>query len=580
MKISKSFTLVEVLVGIALMLIVFLGIFGAYQLGVRVVGQSKNRTIATAIANSEIEKVRNLPYESIGVQGSFPEGILDEESEIIQNNINFKVERRVDYVVDPADGIASPDDDCPNDYKRLEVKVSWTGQFGGETKLYTDVAPKNLAQECANSGGILSISIFDAYGMMVSSPLIEVKDPLTDETIKSATPSEGKHYFSLVASTYKVVVSKEGYSLEQTFSIGQIYNGKTIVTPEKPHPIVIEGQLTEISFSVDKVSAFSVDTLSPWGESYFSDSFLNETKISESSSITISNGEVNLLKTDEEYSPSGYLISTTIVPESLINWEEFSFTDNKPVGTQILYQVLYFDGENWVLIPDTDLSGNSAGFGTSPIDLSGLSIDTYSQLQLKGNLSTQNSVLSPTLYNWQISWKTSDAVPIPNIVFHLQGEKIIGLDEEEEPIYKYSQNKVSNSSGHIDISNLEWDSYTLYINQADGLDLVNIDPSPQPISLLPDTTLEVKLYLDAQNSLLVTVQNMETLEPVFSATVRLYKTGYDTTQYTDEKGQTYFIPLEIATYNLEIQAAGYSNASAQVSVSGDETETIKLEQIE
>ena len=59
-----------------------------------------------------------------------------------------------------------------------------------------------------------------------------------------------------------------------------------------------------------------------------------------------------------------------------------------------------------------------------------------------------------------------------------------------------------------------------------------------------------------------------------------YKTGYDQTQYTNEKGQTYFIPLEIGDYFLEVQAAGYSPAATSVSVSGDATKTINLTQIE
>jgi hypothetical protein len=91
--------------------------------------------------------------------------------------------------------------------------------------------------------------------------------------------------------------------------------------------------------------------------------------------------------------------------------------------------------------------------------------------------------------------------------------------------------------------------------------------------------LSVDLYLEAENSLLVTVQDSETLEPIFSAAVRLYNLnlGYDVLQYTDEDGQTYFIPLDLATYNLEITAPGYSDFASTVSVSGDETIIVELE---
>ena len=571
MKSSKGFTLTETLVGTALMLIVFLGIFGAYQLSLKVIGLSRAKVIATAIANGKIEKIRNLVYGSIGVQGSFPDGVLEATATAVQNGIQYTVETRVDYMVDLADGEVSPQDECPNDYKKAQVKVSWPGRFGGQVILVTDIAPKNLIEECATGGGILSVSVFDAYGVMVFSPLIEIKDPATDETLKTATPSDGSYYFSLAAFTYKVVVSKDGYSTERT------YGADEITTPDNPHPAVLEGKSTSISLSIDKLSNFSIDTLSPGGEGYFFDSFSDETKISESSGISISDGNVNLTEAEGVYSPSGYLISTAIAPESLIKWKEFSFNDSTPADTQILYQFLYFDGENWVLIPDDDLPGNSDGFGDSPIDLSALNIVNYPQLKLKGNLSTQSSVISPTLYDWQISW--TEVVPVPDATFHLHGEKPIGSDEEENPVYKYSQDKTSNSSGHIDLSNLEWDLYTFSIAPASGLDLINIQPSSQPINLPPDASVSIKLYLDAQNSFLLTVQDANNLEPIFSATVRLYNAGlgYDQTQYTNAKGQTYFIPLGSATYNLEISSLGYLPTSTTVSVSGDKIEIIKLE---
>jgi hypothetical protein len=307
---------------------------------------------------------------------------------------------------------------------------------------------------------------------------------------------------------------------------------------------------------------------------------LDLNKISESTDVTVSGGEINLAKIDSQYQNSGYLISIPITPGNLIDWDKLSFNDTEPVGTQILYQILYLEGTDWILIPDTNLPGNSLGFGVSSVDLSSLNITTYSQLKIKGNLSTTDLTISSTLYDWQVSWINSEATPIFSVIFNLRGGKIIGKDAGENPVYKYSQNHTSNINGYLDILNLEWDSYTFSVNPATDLDLVSTDPSPQPIGLSPDTNLTVKLYLDSQNSLLVTIQNSETLEPIFSATVRLYNAGYDQIQYTNEKGQTYFIPLQPANYSLEIQAAGYSPTPTTVSVSGDLTKIITLPQIE
>ena len=574
-NLERSFTLVEVLVGIFLILIIFSSILEAYLLGLKVVGLSKAKIVANAIASGEIEKIRNLDYGSVGINGSFPDGVL----EAIDTTAypGYTIERRVDYIADPADGLdVKSGDACPLDYKRVEIKVSWSGNFSGAVSLTTDVTPKNLVQECATPGGILSVSVFDAYGIMVPSPLIEVKDPSTGVTLKTATPSEGQYYFPLDTSTYKVVVSKNGYSTERTYGTDEI------TTPDNPHPIVLKGQLTPISLSIDKLSNFSIDTLSPLGTDSFSDSFLNETKISEKSDLLVSDGKVELAASGGEFFSNGHLISIEILPNSLVRWDKLHFSDLKPTETNIKYQVYYLSGTDWEPIPDSDLSGNSVGFTVSPVDLSGLSIVTYDKLKIRGDFSSTSAVKTPALYDWQVSWITNEAVPIPNVTFNLHGNKTIGKNSDDDPIYKYSVTTTTDSSGHKDLQNLEWDLYTFSVAPSTGLHLIDIQPSPQPVNLLPDASSSVKLYLGAQNSFLLTVQDATNLEPIFSATVRMYNTGlgYDQTQYTNMKGQTYFIPLSNATYNLEISSLGYLPTSTTVSVSGDKTKIIKLEQEE
>jgi hypothetical protein len=98
-----------------------------------------------------------------------------------------------------------------------------------------------------------------------------------------------------------------------------------------------------------------------------------------------------------------------------------------------------------------------------------------------------------------------------------------------------------------------------------------------PIALNPNTNLNVNLYLESQNSLLVTIQDATTLEPIFSATATLSASGFSSTQYTDEEGQTLFIPLESQSYNISVSAQGYLSTSTTVFVSGPTTKLIKLE---
>lgn len=569
---NKGISFIDVIVGTSLMVIVFLGIFGSFQLLLKTLNQNQVKVIATAIANQQIEIIKNLSYESVGIKGGFPNGVLDYSTTTVRNNIKFTIERRVDYVVDPADGISSPEDSCPNDYKKAEIKISWPGVAGSQINLFTDIAPKNIAQECANSGGILSVSVFDAFGIMVPFPLIEVKDPVTGQTLKTFTPAAGQQYISLATSTYRIVASKDGYSTERTYGINEI------ATPEKPNPMILEGQLTGISFSIDRLSSFSIDTFSPWGSDNFFDSFLNENKISEKSNLFINNGEVVLASSSSGYSSSGYLISSAVFPANLTSWEKLSFTGLVPAGTDLKFQFYYASGTDLYLIPNSDLSGNSVGFNSSPVSLSVLSASTYPQIKIKGIFSSNATSSTSVLYDWQVSWITNEPLPILNANLSLQGEKFIGKNAQEDKVYKYSTTTITNSSGHKVISGLEWDSYTFSINPSSGLDLVEISPSPQPVSLPPDATTSVRLYLDSQNSMLLTLEDIDTLEPLFAAKVRTHNVGlgYDVTQYTNEKGQTYFIPLNNATYKLDIEAPGHQTTTATVSVLGDTNKVIKL----
>jgi hypothetical protein len=735
---------------VSILLLVILGLYGAFQLGLKVVAQNKARITATALANQKIEIARNLAYQQVGTIGGIPSGSIEENETITRNNIEYTVKTTVGYVDDPFDGLA-PDDSLPNDYKRVKVKVSWPGFLGGEVILITDISPKGL--ETAEGGGNLLISVFDALGAAIGQADIHIvnnqTDPVIDVTYQ--TNDQGQYLVAGAPSSteaYQITVTKSGYSTDRTYGTDEVAN------PEKPHATVLEGKLTEISFSIDRLSSFSINTLSPWGSDDFADSFLDESKISELSDLTVSGGEVNLTytqgveftdgttdgdlcsfpgidgdcgqsftmgsqskeisqlqlylrktspdisdiyleireantigtvlatsytltaadipesldwvtftlqgpvtltantqyflrlrsipdSTDPEagaigyiywgyihastsppayeggdawryisrnnnpddpgqqlgpddqydfsfriyqstYASSGYLFSIPIVPVDLVKWDSFSWSDNEPAETQINYQIFYSTNTDWWLIPDSDLPGNEAGFESSPVDLSGLATSTYNQLKIKGNFSTNDNNTTPTLFDWSISWITGEPTPISNVSFNLQGNKIIGTDAQEDPVYKYSADFTTDSNGQLDITNLEWDAYDFMIDPAENLDLASTSPASDPlgqnISLSPNTSQSVSLFLEAENSLLVTLRNNETLEPIFSGQIRLYNSGlgYDQTQFTDQQGQTLFIPLETATYNLEIQADGYESYSGTVDVSGDKAITIDL----
>ncbi|MBP9668907.1 MAG: DUF2341 domain-containing protein [Candidatus Pacebacteria bacterium] len=84
-------------------------------------------------------------------------------------------------------------------------------------------------------------------------------------------------------------------------------------------------------------------------------------------------------------------------------WGSLSWTDNETTG-DIRYHIEYLDSSAaWVTVPDTDLSGNHAGFGSgSPVSLLSLSPTTYNQIRVRANLTSIGG--SPRLNDWTVSW--------------------------------------------------------------------------------------------------------------------------------------------------------------------------------
>lgn len=257
----RGFTLIEAILAIGLFSLVFLGLYAAFFSGLRIIDSSQSRILATAIANEKLEEIRNLRYEDVGVEGSYPTGTLPASEVVTRQGTDFTVDYRVDYFDDPKDGQA-PDDTCPNDYKKVLVNVSWSGNWAGSVSGDTIVAPRNSTQECNERGGLLEVSVFDAQGKMVESPTIEVKNIETG-VLKTAQPPNGVYSFVLPegVGVYKLRAFKEFYSSQETFGAGDLYNGQVIAIPEHPNATVLEAQLTERSLSIDKQSSFLVETL-------------------------------------------------------------------------------------------------------------------------------------------------------------------------------------------------------------------------------------------------------------------------------------------------------------------------------
>lgn len=575
-KASGGFTLVEVLVGVALVAIVFSGVFGAYRLGLKMVWLNKVKVAAAAIGNGRIEMIRGLDYGSVGLTGAVAlpqaKGSLDPVATETVNGLEYTIATSVIFVSDPRDGWDDDtDDSCIWDYKKAVVKVSWNGMYPGEIILSTDITPGNQVQEsfpCTNQpGGILTVKVSDSAGNAVPFPLIEIYD-IDDigNVLSSGTPDGGTRSFPLEEGTYRIKVSKSGYGSTRTYGTDELTN------PDNPDKGVFEGKASEQTLLIDPAATISMDGILPTGFDNFSDTFENGANVLLNGAEII--GESVVLLGPPPYSGSGSAVSTEIAPGNLVRWEEFTFIQSKPAATDIKYQILHFNGDNWVPVSDSYIGGNGSGLSGSPINLSSLPLTSdYQKLKIKADLFTADESVAPEINNWRITWVSNAGLPVPNAVFHLRGTKTIGKNGTED-VYKYSQELALDAGGHLDLVDVDSDQYYFSTSASSTVNVVGSDPL-SPVNAVSGPPTAVKLFLAPENSLLLSVSDADALSPVFGAVVRLVNAlnGYDSSRTTDANGQAYFMPLQDGVYALEIQSYGYENYSGSVTISGQTVES-------
>lgn len=182
--------------------------------------------------------------------------------------------------------------------------------------------------------------------------------------------------------------------------------------------------------------------------------------------------------------------------------------------------------------------------------------------------------------NFSLSLSNEESVvsanPVANVSLNIIGERPIGHDGEGNTIFRNQfSNQITNASGQLILSNIEWDKYTITINSSD-YDLAEISP-PNPVNITPNENQVVTLVLvpHADNTLKITVVDSIN-DPISSASVHIIGTGFDQTKTTSSAGQVFFTPLNSETYNIEVSKAGYETFLGSQEVSGQTVREIVM----
>jgi prepilin-type N-terminal cleavage/methylation domain-containing protein len=184
---------------------------------------------------------------------------------------------------------------------------------------------------------------------------------------------------------------------------------------------------------------------------------------------------------------------------------------------------------------------------------------------------TQLSFAIDTLSSLNISSVDNSCVALPNIPFTLSGAKLIGTPS----VLKYTQTFTTNGDGNQNVSNLEWDSYSISPSGS-NYDVAGTIPIT-PLSLNPSESKSIEFIAVAHSNraLLVSVKT-STGVAIDGATVRLKKSGFDQTKTTTSvgcsgPGQVFWNGLGTGNYTLTVSKTGYQTSTSTVTVSSSPT---------
>ena len=574
---KKSFKsgsgLIDVIIGASIVALSFVAILLFFNLQIKLITFNKFRSGVVVVMQDEIEYIRSLPYNDIGVQGSIPNGVIvscgstddgggtppAQCEEVVIDGITYLKAVRVTYVDDPADGtLVAGTDLIPNDYKKVTVEVQFTYHNKDYKTTNTIIAtPKGMETGEPNTGS-LKVTVLDAVGAPVAGANVKMSRP--DSFVKTAlTNTDGWIWAPLSSltgeNTYKVEVSKNGYYGVQTYPVA----GEN-VSPDPANIIIPDGVLTSWTTEMDRVASLGLNF---YNQGEFVDDFPEANTTTDTAHLHFVNNMMihsNYVRLDSVTDgSSGEAISKNTTSTNLHKWQfaHWKMVSAPPSGAHFKIQFVKGDDS---LIPDADLTGNSTGWNDTEgvVDLSGLDISAYPVIKMKVSMWLDAGVddKTPRLQSWDLHWlERAD-----NTSFDIHGNKIkgrkalVGSQVEGDPIYRYDTSLNTGVGNNTKVlPSLEWDKYSLLNIAGGNKDIASVCP-PDKLIVNPATTENVDIALapDSNHSLRIGLTRQSDGSPIFGAKVKVYKSGYNETKITSLCGQAFFPLPEGGDYTIDI----------------------------
>lgn len=258
---ERGVTLIDTIVGVALMLVVFMGIAATFRLSIDVVTNNKARSGAIALADQRMEYIRSLAYTSVGTVGGIPSGLIAQSETTSLNGVTYTRRTIIVYADDPKDGTGAADTNgITSDYKAVKVDVAWTSRYGGtrHVNLSTRITPATGLETnpCASACGTLVINVANSASAPLAGASVAIANPSASPAVNFSTFTNASGAVTLLAAPaaagYTVTVTNPGYSTDQT---------NTGSNPTRAPLTVSSNQTTSATFQIDALSSMTVLTL-------------------------------------------------------------------------------------------------------------------------------------------------------------------------------------------------------------------------------------------------------------------------------------------------------------------------------
>lgn len=254
--------MIEMVVSMGIIVILAASVYALCATIINGIAKYRERMAVSTLADEHLEIARNLPYSQLGTKSGNPHGNLPDIANQASRDFGgtvYNIYYVINYFDDSADGtILAGTDAAPNDYKQVKLYIK-NAQTGDSYSFLTNVSPKGL--ENMASGGALSIKVFNAVGQPVPGATVQITNNAISPVINLTRLTDSSGNWLEVglpnsANNYHIAASKSGYSLDQTYAISAANP-----SPIKADATISNGQVTQISFSIDKLSSLSFRTL-------------------------------------------------------------------------------------------------------------------------------------------------------------------------------------------------------------------------------------------------------------------------------------------------------------------------------